>query len=485
MAPGRDDGVADAWREWLDASLAKWEDASLLRKFRPVEPTSSAVVVQISHDVRDEWLADAGGGTCGAPGCTQRTTHAHGAALDALSAVAPGGATPCTRSGVSAAPRPEQASNLVLFSSNDYLGLSSHEGVRSAVASSAARHGMGPRSSAIVAGYTAEHRMLERALADLKGTEDCVLCPTGFAANLAAIGALLARTDGSGGRVAVFSDELNHASIIDAVRLARTPATDVHVYRHNDTAHLDALLSASDADRKLVVTDSLFSMDGDFADLRGLARLRRKHGFMLLLDEAHATLVCGERGGGAAEMMGVERDVDVHVGTLSKAFGSQGGFVACSAALKTWIANRGRAFVYSTALPLPAVVAAAAALQASKEEPWRRTHVWSLARHVGGVLGVRADSPIIAVVVGDEKKAMALSARLLAQGMYVPAIRPPTVPAGTSRLRISLSAAHTTSQVDALLAAIQAGMRDADVSPVRLEVAQSVNRTLTVARSKL
>lgn len=172
-------------------------------------------------------------------------------------------------------------------------------------------------------------------------------------------------------------------------------------------------------------------------------------------DEAHATLVCGERGGGAAEAFGVSSDVDVHVGTLSKAFGALGGFVATSRQMKQFLANRGRALVYSTALPVPVVAAAQSALAVSQCEAWRRQHLWSLVRRLGDGLGVAADSPIVPLVIGPEADTLALASRLLQAGFHVPAIRPPTVPAGTCRLRVSLSAAHSFQDVDRLIAAMQ------------------------------
>jgi len=185
--------------------------------------------------------------------------------------------------------------------------------------------------------------------------------------------------------------------------------------------------------RVMLVTDSLFSMDGDFADLPALARLRARYGFMLVVDEAHATLVLGERGAGAAEAMGVADQVDVHVGTLSKAFGSMGGFVATTRSLKELLINTGRAYVYSTALPLPVVAAAQAALAVSHRESWRRDHVWALVRQLGSALGVPALSPVIPLVVGTEEEALRLGSMMLRKGMHVPVIRPPTVPQGTCR----------------------------------------------------
>ena len=338
---------------------------------------------------------------------------------------------------------------LALFSSNDYLGLSTHPDVRAAAASAAAAHGCGPRASALVAGFTELHQELEARLARLKATEAALLFPTGYAANTAVLGALA-----DSASCAIFSDELNHASIIDGARLASKGAgAALHVYRHNDLAHLDALLSASDAPRKLIVSDSLFSMDGDFADVAGLATMRGQHGALLVLDEAHATLVCGESGGGAAEAAGVADSVDVHIGTLSKAFGAHGGFVASSRALKQLLLSRGRPGIYSTALPAPAVAAAIAAMDAAT--PALRTRLWrNVASFADALPGVEARSPICPLLVGGEKAALAASAALLRDGFHVPAIRPPTVPRGTARLRVALSAAHTPAQIASLAAAL-------------------------------
>jgi 8-amino-7-oxononanoate synthase len=253
----------------------------------------------------------------------------------------------------------------------------------------------------------------------------------------------------------VFSDALNHASLVDGARLAARAGAAVHVYRHCDAGHLGALLAASPARRKLILTDSLFSMDGDFAPLAALAALRAAHGAFLLVDDAHATLVCGRGGEGGAAGAGVAPgDVDAHVGTLSKAVGAQGGFVACSGALKALLVTTARGQVYSTALPLPTVASASAALAAARAEPWRRAAVWARVRQLAARTGLRCDSPIVAIHVGGEAEALAASAALLSLGFHVPAIRPPTVPAGTCRLRVALSAAHTAADVDALADAL-------------------------------
>ena len=411
-----------------------------------------------------------------------------------LSSSSPSSSTPTTDA--------TTAATLTLFSTNDYLGLSTHPRVRSAAARAAASLGCGPRASALVPGaYTTEHRALERALARLKGTEDALLFPTGFAANAAAMAALCGGGGGGEGEdtVVVFSDELNHASIVDGARLASRgggssfspsastspspsqPRVKVVVYPHNDMGFLDRALSDPNivpkGARTLVVTDSLFSMDGDLADLRSRARLRRRHGFLLVIDEAHATLVCGARGGGAAEALLGEggggggegqsgflsssssSEIDVHVGTLSKAFGAHGGFVACSSRVRSLLANSGRPFAFSTALPAPAVAAALAALEVAAfdaaEGRRLRARVWGHARRLGDALGIPVTSPIVPLVLGGEREALAASGFLLDRGLHVPAIRPPSVPRGTSRLRVSLSAAHSDEDVGRLIEALR------------------------------
>lgn len=343
-----------------------------------------------------------------------------------------------------------------LFSLNDYLGLSTHPRVRYAAAAAARSFGNGPRASALVAGYTVHHQELEIALSSLKHTQDALLFPSGFAANVAVMSCLAGSGD-----IDIFSDELNHASIIDGVRLAKRDGARLFTYRHADLDHLDQLLTSATAScksghRRIVMTDSLFSMDGDIADLNGLVNLKKKHGFLLAVDEAHATLVCGPHGGGVTEAAGVCNDVDLHVGTLSKAFGASGGFVACSSSWKQFLINQGRTQVFSTSLPIPVVAAAHEALRTAEEEPWRRHHLWRLTYRLGRKLGVEATSPIIPVVIGSETAAVQASLHLLRKGFHVPAIRPPTVPVGTSRLRVSLSAGHSFQDVDELVEEMKA-----------------------------
>ncbi|KAG2483953.1 hypothetical protein HYH03_017199 [Edaphochlamys debaryana] len=478
-------GGGREWDDWLHASLSGLRSAQLLRTLRPTVPLMSSSEALIYSADLDAWAqgrdpAVAHWGHC----CTPPP----GALTGLLTGGGPsGGAAAVLQQGPGAGPGPSlpspgPLSRLRLFSLNDYLGLGAHPEVAAAAARAALAAGMGPRASALVAGYTHCHRQLEEALAELKGTEDCLLFPTGFAANLSLLTTVAAAAGAAGSSaspppghppVAVFSDELNHASIIDGARLAARGAggaagasgqgqgggggAALHVYRHNDLGHLEELLSATPPGvRCLVVTDSLFSMDGDFADLRGLAALKARRPFLLALDEAHATLVAGERGGGAAEAAGVADQVDLHIGTLSKAAGCLGGFAACTRGFKQLLLNRGRAYVYSTALPLPVVEAAGAALRVAAREPWRRRHVWSLVERLGRGLGVPALSPVVPLVLGPEGPTLELAARLLRAGLHVPPIRPPTVPQGTCRLRVSLSAAHSYADVDELVGLVRA-----------------------------
>jgi 8-amino-7-oxononanoate synthase len=214
-------------------------------------------------------------------------------------------------------------------------------------------------------------------------------------------------------------------------------------------------MASSDADRKLIVTDGVFSMDGDLAPLPGLVELRNEHGAFLVVDDAHGTLVMGPGGGGTAEHFGCEDSIDLHVGTLSKAAGAQGGFLAGSEKIIELLLNEARTFVFSTALPLPVVAAARAAIQAATAEPELRQRVFAHVKLLTAALGLESLSPIVPLVVGEASEALALSAALFASGFHIPAIRPPTVPVGTSRLRIALSAGHTTQAVEDLCAAIR------------------------------
>ena len=254
--------------------------------------------------------------------------------------------------------------------------------------------------------------------------------------------------------VTFLSDRLNHASIIDGCRLAR--AASVEVYDHCDAADLAARLAACETPRKVIVTDSVFSMEGDAAPLRQLADLAEEHDATLVIDEAHATLLRGPGGGGLAAELGVSDRVQFQVGTLSKAFGAQGGFVATDARTRRWLLNVARPYIFTTALPVPVVVAARAALEVAAGGALRERLAGN-SRVLAKRLGFGGDSPIFPVIVGDNAAAVARSVALLDKGLHVPAIRPPTVPPGTARLRIALSAAHEPADLDVLSAALGQG----------------------------
>lgn len=339
--------------------------------------------------------------------------------------------------------------DVVSFASNDYLGLSAHPAVRSAAHDAVERWGTGAGASRLVTGSRPVHAELEEDLAHWKGTEAGVCFPTGFAANLGVLSVL------GGPGVRVFSDELNHASIIDGCRLSRA---EVAVYRHRDLGHLEELLASSNAQSKmppLVVTDAVFSMDGDVASLDELVALCARRGAMLVIDEAHAVL------GPRLELSRVSRTANstvVRVGTLSKTLGALGGFVAASRDVVDLLINRARSYIFSTALPPADAAAALAALRIlrSAEGEALVDRLTSLVQRMSaaGLAPPAHPSPIIPVILGPEQAAIDASSTLLARGLWVPAIRPPTVPTGTSRLRVTLSAAHRDDDVTALINAV-------------------------------
>lgn len=336
------------------------------------------------------------------------------------------------------------AREYVNFGSNDYLALASDERVvRGTIAGTEC--GWGAGASPLVVGHSASHDELEAALAQFEGTEAAVVFSTGYAANMGAITALVGRGD------VVYSDELNHASIVDGCRLSRA---DVRVYPHNDVAALaEQLREAKQFRRRLIVTDGLFSMDGDLAPLADLAQLADQHDAMLMVDEAHATGVFGRHGRGTCEAAGVEERVDVRVGTLSKALGSIGGFVVGRRSLIDWLINKARPYVFSTALPPAAAAASGSALGIVRQEPQRREQLLQRAAELRAALAAQgwnvgpSQSQIIPLIVGDAARTMQLAGELRERGFLVPPIRPPSVPIGASRLRLSLSYGHTPQQI--------------------------------------
>lgn len=333
---------------------------------------------------------------------------------------------------------------VVSFASNDYLGLSFHPAVIAAAKAALDRWGAGATASRLIVGSRPVHAELEAELSDWKRTERALVFPTGYAANLGVLSCF------GGPDCLIVSDELNHASIIDGCRLSRSP---VAVARHNDVAHVDRLLGAASVPRKMVVVDAVFSMDGDEVDVAALGECCARHGALLVLDEAHAVL--GPSLGPLADLdgLGVLRVV-----TLSKALGSVGGAVCGPGSFIDLLVNRARPFIFTTGL---APADAAAALEAIRitRGPEGEELVRRLVDHRDRLRpGHR--SPIVPILVGDEAAALRCADSLLEQGLLVPAIRPPTVPAGTSRLRVALSAAHTEDMVDRLLVGLEAlGLR--------------------------
>ena len=352
---------------------------------------------------------------------------------------------------------------VLLLCSNDYLGLAGHPDLRAAAARAAERWGAGAGASPLVSGHTALHARLEEELAAFKGSEACLLFGSGFLANTGVIAALAGRGD------VVLSDALNHASIVDGCRLARAETV---VYPHADLGALEAALARAPDGRAVIATDAVFSMDGDLAPLEGIVALARRHGARVVVDEAHATGVVGPGGRGLVAALGLEREVDVVVGTLGKALGSYGAFVCCDTTIADFLVNRARTLIFSTALPPPAVGAALEALRLLRSEPGL------VARAQGNARVLRAElaghgfavepgaMPIVPLVAGAPEAATALCEASLRRGAFAQAIRPPTVPEGSSRLRIVSTAAHSEADLREAADAFAAAARELELAGV-------------------
>ena len=346
---------------------------------------------------------------------------------------------------------------LLAFCSNDYLGLANHPDVIRALREGAERWGVGGGASHLVIGHSAPHHQLEEALSAFTGRPRALLFSTGYMANLAAVTALVGRGD------AVLEDRLNHASLLDAGLLSGARFSR---YPHNDAASLAHRLERTEGNA-LVVSDGVFSMDGDLADLPSLSAVARARGAWLMVDDAHGFGVLGEQGGGCVEHFGLGLDeVPVLVGTLGKAFGTAGAFVAGSEELIETLIQFARPYIYTTSQPPAVACATLKSLQLLREERWRREHLQRLIvrfRDGATALGLAlmdSPTPIQPLLVGDSRRALRLSARLRERGLLVGAIRPPTVPVGTARLRITLTAAHNEAQVDRLLDALALAWRE-------------------------
>ncbi len=354
---------------------------------------------------------------------------------------------------------------VLLLCSNNYLGLADHPRVREAAAEAAMRWGVGAGASRLVSGTMTIHRRLEERLAEWEGSEACVLFGSGYLANIGAIGALAGKGD------TIYSDELNHASIIDGCRLS---GARVVVYRHADGEHLRWSLrrhggqgqsqyqsqgqsqdrnQSRGQGRRVIVTDAVFSMDGDVAPLTEIVELARAHGARTIVDEAHATGLLGPGGRGAIAAAGLQGEVDVAIGTLSKSLGSYGAYACTSAEMSDYLINTARSLIFSTAPGPPAIAGALAALELLRERPHRVERLHVAARALRGELakegfGVEeSEMPIVPIVVGEERDALRMCRAALDRGVFAQAIRPPTVPAGTSRLRLAAMASHTPAEL--------------------------------------
>jgi 8-amino-7-oxononanoate synthase len=366
---------------------------------------------------------------------------------------------------------------VLLLCSNNYLGLADHPRVREAAADAAMRWGVGAGASRLVSGTMTVHRRLEERLADFKRTQAALLFGSGYLANIGVITSL------AGADEVVFSDELNHASIIDGCRLARA---ETFVYRHADVEHLAWGMRQAEGRGSLIVTDSVFSMDGDVAPLAEIVELAHRHGVRVAVDEAHGTGCLGPGGRGAVAEAGVEDEVDVVVGTLSKALGSYGAFVACDQPMAQLLVNSARPFIFSSAPPPPAVAGALAALELLAEQPQRVEKLQvngdalrdELAREGFEVAG--STTQIVPLVIGDAQQAMRICELAIERGVFAQAIRPPTVPEGTSRLRLAVMASHTKAELrDAARTLAQAALRNGfrPSSTVPVAAAQASART--------
>ncbi len=343
--------------------------------------------------------------------------------------------------------------SVLLLCSNNYLGLATDERVKQAACEALDTFGCGATGSRLISGNLEPYATLERELAEWKGREAALVFPSGYQTNLGVIPALAGPGD------AIFSDALNHASLIDGCRLARAEGM---VYDHGDAEDLERKLAdRASARRKLILTESVFSMDGDLAPLEDLVFLAQKYRAMLLVDEAHATGLFGRTGAGLVEELGLQQKVDVQMGTFSKALGSLGGYVAGSRDLIQYLIQKARSLVFTTGLPPAVVAASTAALRIARTEPERGAALWRNVRalreglaEIGFSLGP-SQSQILPILVGDDRKTMSACRFLLKHGVFVQGIRPPTVPPGTARLRIAPMATHTEEDIASALDAFR------------------------------
>jgi|SRR5579884_1098554 len=347
----------------------------------------------------------------------------------------------------------QNGKTLLHFSSNNYLGLANHPVLKSAAISAIQTWGIGGGSSRLVSGNFRLYEELEARIATLKGTESALVFSTGYMANIGSIGALMQKGD------LIFADRLCHASLIDGARLS---GATLRIFHHKDIEQLRRLLQKrKEKTKTLIITDGVFSMDGDIAPLPELLRLAEEYDAFVYLDDAHATGVLGPHGAGSCDHFGLSSPRIIQMGTLSKAFGSLGGFVAADQSLIRYLINKARPFIYTTALPPSALATSIAAMDLITSDLERRKRLWQITTQIrqhlsqAGFDTCGSETPIIPILIGKTETALTFSQKLLDNGIYIPAIRPPTVPDGTSRLRISLMATHTDEQIQLLLVLLE------------------------------
>ncbi|WHY00910.1 8-amino-7-oxononanoate synthase [Neobacillus sp. DY30] len=339
--------------------------------------------------------------------------------------------------------------SMLMFASNNYLGLASDHRLIRASIEATNQLGTGSTGSRLTTGNTSLHEKLEERIASFKETEAAILFNTGYMANIAALTTLVGKED------VILSDEWNHACIIDGCRLSRGQTM---VYRHADLEDLESKLKEADHfRRRLIVTDGVFSMDGDIAPLPGIIELAKRYNALVMVDDAHATGVLGKDGRGTAEYFGLTGEVDIHMGTLSKAMGAEGGYIAGSRSLVDYLMNRARPFIYSTSLPPGVVASALTAIDIIKSEHVRRVRLHYISERLRQALTalgyhvLGGQTPILSVMSGQVDEAMKLSQALYENGIFAPAIRPPTVPVGTSRIRLTVMATHQDKHIDQVI----------------------------------
>lgn len=341
---------------------------------------------------------------------------------------------------------------VILLSSNNYLGLANHPKIKEAAKKAIDKYGAGSGAARLISGNCILYKELEEKIAEFKNTEAALVFGSGYLANIGILSTVVKEGD------LILSDELNHASIIDGCRLSRAEKV---IYRHKDTRHIEEILSKNKTKKILIVTEGVFSMDGDIAPLPEIIDIAKRYNAMVMVDDAHGTGVLGKKGRGTAEHFGIEKGIDIHMGTLGKALGAYGAYAAGDKGLIEFLINKARGFIFTTALPPSVLASAIMAIEILKKEPHLIKRLWENRDYfVSGLKALGFDTmgcetPIIPILIGSAEKALKISEGLFEQGVYVPAIRPPTVPEDTCRLRLTVMAAHTKEELDIALKAFE------------------------------